>query len=254
MDPDDGYISKISPEVFRSIMNPTNQQNKVSLLKRFHDKHHVIENAELPATYHSFTDSYELDHTPIGGQTTTSERPYHIAVQDTRQHLTEVPQIQAPTLDNSQYYQLPVKNGSYDIFFGDYTDSTYKILPQMIAKVNPVTAYTQNAVDENAVTLSYTPLKSQTSGTIGDPDNTFLTDLLQKLKSTTQRQSQLSTNSDNVDVDYSIISLFKIVNDFKRAKEMVGSSANQQFHIPTGAKNSMHYNTSNGKSLKGMNK
>lgn len=260
LDPDDGYISKIISGVFRSTKNRTNQQKKAPqsqpLPKHYYDKQNVSKYTETPAIYHYSTNSYELDNVPIGGLEPTSENPYHISIstQDIRQHLTETTQIQVPALARSQYQQSHVKNRPTDVLIEDYTNPSYKVLPQGVAKVNPVITYTPNTVSESTVLPTENPLVSHTAETtlIRNSNNTLLTELLQKFQGSTQQQSQLASNPDNVDVDYSIISLFKILNDFKRAKEIVGSSPDHQFYIESGAKDTLDDNSFNENAQKGL--
>lgn len=154
-----------------------------------------------------------------------AENPHLISVslQQTRQHLTETTQIQPPAL--SLHFQSPVKNSPYK----GYTESAFKA----VAEVKPVTTYRPDLIAEIAVSSTDSPLSIHTTETnfIENSNNTLLTELLQKLHGTTQPQSQSSSNRDHVDVDYSIVSLFKILNDFKRAKEIVGSSPDHQYYV-----------------------
>lgn len=168
-----------------------------------------------------------------------AENPHLISVslQQTRQHLTETTQIQPPGL--SLHLQSPVENSPFE----GYTESSIKVVPQAVAKVNPVTTYRPDLITEIAVSSTDSPLLIHTTETnfIENSNNTLLTELLQKLQGTTQPQSQLSSNRDHVDVDYSIVSLFKILNDFKRAKEIVGSPPDHQYYVQSDSELAVDY-------------
>lgn len=257
LDPDDGYISKIISGVFRTTKNRSNQQKGVPQRQlhpqHLHDKHLVPKYTEPSAVYRFSTNSYELGNVPIDENDSTSGNSYRnfISSQNTRQHLTETTQIQAPALVPPQYHRSPVKNQPYDVLIEDYADSTYKSVPQTLAKVNPIITYTQNLIGEDTVAVAPTdnPLIGRTTETnsIRNRNNTFLSELLQKLHGPTQHQSQLTSSSDNVEVDYSIISLFKILNDFKRTKEIIGSSPDHQHYVQSGANDALDENIDNSK-------
>lgn len=229
LDPDDGYISKIISGVFRSTKNRTNQQKKVPqrqpIPNHFHNKHHVSKYTAPLTVYQLSTNSHKLEKVPIDELSSS---------QGSRQHLTEITQIQATTLAQSQYHQTSVKNRPYDALAEDYTDSAYNTVPQNIVKENPIITYTQNTIGQNILSSTDNPLISHSTETnsIRNSNNTLVTGFLQKLQDTNQQsQSQLPSTSDNVDVDYSIISLFKILNDFKRAKEALGSTPDHQYYV-----------------------
>lgn len=255
LDPDDGYISKIISGIFRSTKNRTNQQKKApqrqSLLKRTHTKQHAPKQLEPTASYHFSTNSYEFDAIPIGGLELTSKNPLSTSVSshDARQHLTETTRIRVPALTHSKYNQPLLENRPFDV--EDYIDSNYKTVP--VTKPNSVITYTQNSIGENAVSPTGTPLISYTTETnsIHNSNNTLLTEILQKLQGTTQQQSQISSNLDNVEVDYSVISLFKILNDFKKSKNIIGSPPEHQYYVQTGAKDVLDDNIYNEKPVKG---
>lgn len=78
-----------------------------------------------------------------------------------------------------------------------------------------------------------------------------MTEILQKLQGTTQQQSQTSFNPDNVEVDYSIISLFKILNDFKKSKNIIGSPPEHQYYTQSDAKDVLDDDIYNEKPEKG---
>lgn len=248
MDPDDGYISKIYPDVFHTTKSRTNQQQKIPqrqhLLEQFHNRNkvHVPKNTESPAVYKFSTNSYKFDNVPFGGS--TSENPYRISVisQDTRQHLTETTQIQAPALAHTQYHQLPSNHPPYDVIIKDYnSQSAYNVIPQVVAKVNPVIIYTQNSNGETSVAPTEMPMISHMTDAnlISHSNNTLLTDLLRKLQGTSQLQSQLSSDPDNVDVDYSIISLFKVLNDYKKAKDIIVRPPEKKYYAQSDIKDAL---------------
>lgn len=248
LDPDDGYISKIISGVFRSTKNRTNQQNKVSqrppIPKHFHNKHHVSKYTEPLTVYQLSTNSHEIE-----------KAPYDVSSsQGSRQHLTETTQIQATTLAQQQYHHTSVKNRPYEAFIEDY--SAYNTVPQNVVKVNPIITYTQNTIGENILSSTDNPRMAHLTETnsIRKSNNTLVTGFLQELQGTTQQSqssSQLPSTPDNVDVDYSIISLFKILNDFKRAKEAIGSTPDHQYYVQSGIEDGLDANTYNEQHQKG---
>lgn len=217
-------------------------------LKQFQNKHHVPKYPLPSNIYHLSTNSYEFEKPLTGELESTSENPTRhisLSLQDTRQHLTETTRMQPPVF--GLYVQSPIKNPPYE----DYTDSAFKIVPQTIAQVNPVTPYTPNSIAEIAVPPTDSPVTISTTKTtfIDNHNDTLLTELIQKLQGNNQPQSQLSSDPDHVDVDYSIISLFKILNDFKRAKGIIGSSPDHQYYVQSDDKDAVddsHESPQNG--------
>lgn len=216
-------MSRIISGVLRSMKNRTNQ------LKKEQQKQFVPNNSYESPKYKKLQNIYKFspmtnsyDILPI--------TPNHLlsSPQSTREHLTETTHIRSATLHNSHIQ--PIENLPYTV-----SAQAPTIIPQTEEQLNPVPIYTQNSIGENIFSPTIEPNPTQSADQ--NITNTLLTDPFER---------------DNVDVDYSVISLFKILNDFRRANGIVGSPPNHQYYVESNSENTLGYNNHGKKPQKGL--
>lgn len=191
MDPDDGYIRKIPVRI-----QPTLNHFKPTISPQNYEITTPTANDIL------ITQSTPYANRPLGGYESSSERPYRISVttQDTRQHLTET----------TQYKSSEVRYANHR---PDYHPALITKNPYHKLRLTPIT--TISPVTHNSIVeTGPTPTVNTVNVPLRNLNTTSLTILLKKLKEANHLPPSFNTEN----VDNSIRTLAKILNNLKKTK------------------------------------
>lgn len=202
LDPNDGYASKIPQSAYRLIKHrPNHSGGKMNRYSAYRTIQLVPSTTPIPVKITTSAPDYEYHKAPVHEYVVTTERPLvgPVTTQATRQHLTETTQIQGPTLST---YVPPFNNHK------PYAD-VYKVnrFNNNLPKYRPVTTLKPLNSVYVQPTIEY-PIHASQNFT---HFNSSLSIILKKL----QQANQLPQTITPDNIDYSIKTLVKILNNLK---------------------------------------
>lgn len=200
LDPNDGYASRIPQNAYRLTKHrhhyPGEKLNRYSPYRTIQL---VPSSTPIPVKITTSEPDYKYQKaSPVQDYVVTSESPIlgPVTTQATRQHLTETTQIQGPTLST---YVPP--------YHKQYTDGYKFSKLSSLPKFKPITTLKPTNLVYGRPTIEYPVLTHQNLTSF----NSSLAIILKKL----QQANQLPQTITPDNIDYSIKTLVKILNNLK---------------------------------------